>query len=281
MPELLRDNTHIHYQISGSGPPVVLLHSFLCSGAMWEPQLEPLSERYRVINFDLRGHGSSGPCNTPFDLDDLVADVLAVLDQLGIDRAVWAGLSIGGMIALRAALVAGPRVAGLLLLDTDAGSETSYKKFKYRFLVTLAGLLGTAPLMPLVVKMFFCKETRKNIPELVSTWHERFNDVPLQTVRSGVAALVRRDAILDRLGTVTTPALVIVGAEDQSLPPACSRKLADALGNAELLVVEKAGHLSNLEQPEVVTSAMLGYLDVNYQGSDNCRTRFRIKRSST
>jgi len=232
---------------------------------MWESQLEPLSERYRVINIDLRGHGSSGPCNAPFDLDDLVADVLAVLDRLEIDRAVWAGLSIGGMIALRAALAAGQRVAGLILFDTDAGSDTPYKTFKYRLLVVLAGLLGTAPLIPLVVGLFFCRETRNN-PALVSTWHERFNEAPLSTIRAGVAALVRRDAIFDRLAAINIPALVMVGAQDRSLPPACSRRLAVALIKADLQLNEKTGHLSNLEQPEVVTSAMLGYLDVNHQG---------------
>lgn len=262
MPELLRDNTRIHYQVIGCGPPIVLLHSFLCSGAMWEPQIEPLAKHYQVINIDLRGHGHSGPCNEPFELDDLVADVLAVLDQLKVDRAVWAGLSIGGMIALRAALVAEQRVAGLILLDTDAGSETPLNKIKYRILVVLAGLLGTAPLIPLVVGMFFGKETRNNNPELVRIWQNRFSEVPLPTIRAGVAALVRRTAIIDRLGSIDTPALVIFGAQDKSLPPACSRKLAAALGNAELQVVEKAGHLSNLEQPEVVTSAILGYLAV-------------------
>lgn len=261
MPEVQQGNTLIHYQVSGSGPPVVLLHSFLCSGAMWQPQLQPLSEHYQLINIDLRGHGGSGPCTEPFVLNELLVDALAVLDRLEIERAVWAGLSIGGMIALRAALNAGHRVAGLILLDSDAGCETRYKKLKYKMLVALAGLIGTAPLIPLVLKLFFCKETRRSKPELVRTWQQRMAAVPLATIRNGVAALIRRNTLLDRLGSVTAPALVIVGAEDASLPPSCSQRLAAALANAELLVIEQAGHLSNLEQPEQVTAAMLEYLD--------------------
>lgn len=103
MPKLERNGIPLSYEVSGSGPPVVLGHSFLCSGEMWTPQVGPLALGYQVINPDLRGHGNSGVVDAPFDLYDLVDDVLAVLDHLAIERAVWAGLSIGGMVALRAA----------------------------------------------------------------------------------------------------------------------------------------------------------------------------------
>ena len=104
MPSIERDCLKIHFEDLGSGPPVVLGHSFLCSGEMWSPQVPKLAERHRVINIDERGHGHSGKLSEPFDLYDMVDDVLAVLDHLGIKNAVWAGLSIGGMVALRAAL---------------------------------------------------------------------------------------------------------------------------------------------------------------------------------
>src|SRR2546427_1181560 len=88
----------IFFEDVGSGPAVVLVHGLLCSGMMWRGQVRPLSRRFRVINPDLRGHGQSGRVATPFSLYDVVADVFAVLDQLRIDRAVWCGLSIGGMV---------------------------------------------------------------------------------------------------------------------------------------------------------------------------------------
>ena len=127
MPKLETNGVRIHYEEVGAGPPVVLGHSFLCSGEMWRPQIEPLAERHRVINIDHRGHGRSGALTNPFDLYDMVGDVTAVLDHLEVERAIWAGLSIGGMVAMRAAIAVPERVAGLILVDTDADAETSYK----------------------------------------------------------------------------------------------------------------------------------------------------------
>jgi len=119
-----RNGATIYYEVTGSGPAIVLMHSFLCSGEMWGPQIEPLSAQYEVINIDMRGHGKSGPAETPFDLYDLVGDVVAVLDREGVDRACWAGLSIGGMIALRAALTAPDRVGALAQTPVWARSWT-------------------------------------------------------------------------------------------------------------------------------------------------------------
>lgn len=109
----------------GSGTPVVLCHSFLCSREMWAGQVPRLAAEYRVVNVDLRGHGESGLAREPFNLDDLVQDVLAVLDELEIPSPVWAGLSVGGMVALRAALHVPDRVRALILFDTDAGPRRS------------------------------------------------------------------------------------------------------------------------------------------------------------
>ena len=118
----------IFFEDVGEGPPIVLGHSFLCSGKMWREQVPVLATHYRALNLDFRGHGRSGEVTESFTLYDAVADVVAVLDELGIEKAVWCGLSIGGMVALRAALTCPERVDRLILLDTDAGSENPLKK---------------------------------------------------------------------------------------------------------------------------------------------------------
>jgi pimeloyl-ACP methyl ester carboxylesterase len=240
MPTIERDGLQIHFEDVGSGPPVVLGHSFLCSGEMWAPQVPALAERHRVINIDERGHGRSGNLTEPFDLYDMVADVVAVLDALEIERAVWAGLSIGGMVAMRAAITVPDRVAGLILVDTHAGPESPHKKLK---------------------------STRRRNPELVTAWRERFALVDVPSMLFGLRALVRRDSVIDRLRQVEAPSLVIVGDEDASLPVPCSRETADSLPNSSLVVVPESGHLSSLEQPKTVTEAMLRFLDeVHSQG---------------
>ncbi|WP_346839708.1 alpha/beta fold hydrolase [Microbulbifer sp. SAOS-129_SWC] len=254
------DSYQIHYTSSGNGPALVLLHSFLCDGDMWSEQLAPLAQHYRVINIDIRGHGQSSVADRPLDIYDLVKDVLAVLDQEGIDKATWAGLSIGGMIALRAALIAPERVERLLLLDTHAGTETRVKIFKYRLLVTLARLFGIRPLLPLVSKLMFGRHTLQEQPALVETWQQKFAAMPLVSIDQVCTALCRRDSLKARLGSISQPALVLVGEEDVSLPPPCSEALAQRLPNATLAIIPRAGHLSTLEQPEAVTAAMLDFL---------------------
>jgi pimeloyl-ACP methyl ester carboxylesterase len=261
LPKADSQGISIHFDESGSGPPVVLGHSFLCSGEMWAPQLPALSERFRVVNVDYRGHGRSERAEKPCSLYDLMADQLAVLDELGIERAVWAGLSIGGMVALRAALTAPERVAGLMLLDTHAGSELLYKRFKYRLMGFGVRAFGTKPLLPAILPLMFGKTTLETRPELVAEWTERFSGVDVPSILNVLIALTTRDSVIDRLGEIEAPALVVVGSEDRSLPPPFARQIAAGLPNGELVEVPAAGHLSTLEQPEVVTAAIVEFLE--------------------
>ncbi len=261
MPTIENHGIRIFFDDLGSGAPLVLGHSFLCSGDMWRPQLQQLAERARVINIDYRGHGGSGEFRERVTLYDLVADVLAVLDHLSIDRAVWAGLSIGGMVALRAALIAPERVSGLILLDTHAGPEKTYKRIKYLAMATAIRVLGIRAFLPAIVPLFFGQTTRKANPSLVAEWEMKFTAVHIPSTLRILDALRNRDSIVSRLSEIRVPALVIVGAEDKSLPPACSRQIAAGLPLSSLVVIPAAGHLSNLEQPEAVTAAMLGFLE--------------------
>ena len=261
MPAIENRGVRIHFEVLGSGPPLVLGHSFLCSGEMWEPQLPALAERARVINIDGRGHGRSGPADTQFTLYDMVSDALAVLDHLDIDRAVWAGLSIGGMVALRAALTAPERVAGLILLDTHAGTETTFKKLKYQVMALGVESFGIRPFLASVVAQLFGRTTRKTNPSLIAEWKTKISAVHVPSMRNTLDALGKRDSIVSRLAEIRMPSLVVVGAEDGALPPAYSKQIAEGLPEASLLVVPDCGHLSTLEQPQIVTVAMSSFLD--------------------
>jgi pimeloyl-ACP methyl ester carboxylesterase len=227
---------------------------------MWGPQLEPLAEHYQVLNLDLRGHGKSGRAIGPVGMYDLVEDVLAVLDREGVGRAVWAGLSIGGMVALRAALVAEDRVSGLILLDTHAGRETAFNKLRSSLMGSIVKAFGPRPLSPEIIRLFFSSDTRKTKRPLIDEWKERLASVHVPSMLQVMHALRKRDSVLDRLGEIKVPALVIVGKDDILLPPSYSNEIAAGLADASLVVVEKAGHLSSLEQPEAVTSAMVSFL---------------------
>jgi pimeloyl-ACP methyl ester carboxylesterase len=250
----------IFYEDSGAGSPVVLGHSFLCSGKMWREQVPALDAKFRVINPDLRGHGRSGHVTRPFSLYDALSDVIAVLDQLNIQRATWCGLSIGGMVALRAALTCPERVAGLILLDTDAGAETGLHKLKYRAMGAGASVLGLRPFLPPIARLMFGATTRRQNPMLVSEWKRQFASLHVPSLLRCLEALMRRDSLLGRLDQIGVPALVLVGEEDRSLPPPLSRRIHDRLRHSTFGLIPGAGHLSSLEQPAPVTDAITGFL---------------------
>jgi pimeloyl-ACP methyl ester carboxylesterase len=261
MPSIERDSVTIHFEDVGSGPAVVMGHSILCSGEMWMYQVPTLAERFRVINIDQRGHGHSVPATNSYELRDMVEDAFAVLDHLEIEGAVWAGLSMGGMVAMHAAVTEPDRVAALLLLDTHAGEETTFKKLKYRAMSIGAKAFGVRPFFPTVLPLLFGRTTLTENQNLVDEWKSRFEEIHVQSLARAVTALTRRPSIVRELRGVLCPSLVIVGEEDASLPPHLSREIADALPNASFVVIPEAGHLSALEKPEAVTDAMLRFLD--------------------
>jgi pimeloyl-ACP methyl ester carboxylesterase len=260
MGEVERRGLRIHYTDTGHGTPILLGHSFLCSGEMWEPQVDALSRVARVINVDFRGHGQSSHATDPYTLYDVLEDMLAVLDQLGIERAVWAGLSMGGMVAMRAALATPERVTGLIVLGSDAGVEGRLKLLRYRALGLVARLVGVHPIMPAVLKQMFGRTTLASRGELVTHWRERFGHVHVPSVLNGLGMLSGRDDLTRKLPRIEVPALVIVGEEDLALPPARSAAIAAGLANARLLTVAGAGHLVCLERPDLVTDEMVAFL---------------------
>ena len=250
----------IFFEDTGAGPPLILGHSFLCSGKMWREQVPVLAAKYRVINPDLRGHGRSGRVADPFSLYDAVSDVTTVLDELGIERATWCGLSIGGMVALRAALSCPDRVAGLVLLDTDAGRESVPHKLKYHAMGAGVRVLGLGPFLPSIARLMFGATTRRENPALVNEWKAECAALHVPSALRCLAALMQRDSLLGRLKEIGVPALVLVGEEDRSLPVALSRRIHDRLPNSAFEVISAAGHLSPLERPAQVTDAILRFL---------------------
>lgn len=254
------DGLEIFYEDTGTGPPVVLGHSFLCDGKMWREQVPALSKKFRVVNPDLRGHGCSGHVTRPFSIYDAVSDVLAVLDQLGIQSATWCGLSIGGMVALRAALNHPDRVSRLILLDTDARRETGLRKLEYRAMALGTRVAGIRLFLPPIARIMFGATTRRRNPSLVAEWTAEAATLHIPSILYCLGALMNRDSLLGRLDRIDVPALVLVGEQDHSLPPSRSGRIHCGLRHSTFGMIPAAGHLSALERPATVTDAMLAFL---------------------
>jgi 3-oxoadipate enol-lactonase len=249
------------YVVSGTGTPVVLLHAFPLDGRMWAPQVEALAGSYQLIVPDLRGFGAARDQAVGEASMDLLADDLArLLDARGLDRAVVCGLSLGGYVAFAFARRHGQRLSGLVLLDTRAGADgeqarTARLEMAERVLAEGNGFVAEA-----MVPRLLGETSRRERPELV----ERVTGMILDQDPRGIAGAQRgmaaRPDAHDLLGSIAVPTLVVTGEEDQVTGPEEGRALAAAIPGARFLLVERAGHLVNLEQPEPVDEALLDFL---------------------
>jgi 3-oxoadipate enol-lactonase len=237
-------------------PVVVLSNSLGATRGMWDPQVPALAERYRVVTYDTRGHGESSSPAGPYSLDDLVDDVLALLDRLGVRRAHVAGLSLGGMMALRLAAREPARVDRLVALATSAKPDP--QGFLDRAAAARSG--GTAPLAPTVVSRWLTPAYAAEHPDLVA----RLEAMIVAADDEGYALCCEVVAAVDLredLGRITAPTLVVSGAEDPALPPPHQHAIAEGIAGASLVSVSPGAHLPNLEQPLEVTGALLGHFD--------------------
>ena len=248
----------VSYTVDGAAdaPVVVLSNSLGATRGMWDPQVPALAERYRVVTYDTRGHGESPAPQGPYTLDDLVDDVVALLDEVGAERAHVAGLSLGGMIAMRLAVREPARVDRLALLCTSAKPDP--QPFLDRAVAVRAG--GTAPLAATVASRWVTPAYAAQHPDLVA----RLEGMIAGADDEGYAAcceVVAHVDLRDDLARITAPTLVVSGGEDPALPPEHQQLIADSIPGSELLTVSPGAHLANLEQPLPVTGALLGHFD--------------------
>lgn len=260
MPTIRSASANLFYEDTGTGPAVLLSHSWQCDGRQW-PQLPALAEAgYRVLNLDNRGHGRSGPHRQRFTMWDMADDLIAVLDDADVDDAVLVGLSVGGFAALRAGLRHASRVRALVLADTAAGRAA----WRGRAKVAALGRLSLTParnlVVEVVVKQLFGPTARRDQPEMVAEWRRRFRDQDPASMLVAIQSIMARDDVTSRLGEISVPTLVIVGEEDRDPGVMASASLAARIPAARLTVLPDTGHLAALEQPNAFESQLLQFL---------------------
>lgn len=260
MPYLKRDGAEIYYEISGDGPPVVLGHSLLCDGRMWEDVVPRLAEQYRVINVDFRGHRYSTSA-TDFSFDDLAADWLAIMDELGIERAALCGLSMGGMTAFCFSLRYPERVAGIIGIDTNGDAETWSNRVQYSIMAAIYRRFGMIGLIRnTTLKLMFGRSTLDQRPELAETFRERVEGHDKEQLTRAIRAVFSRPSYLPQLHTLSCPLMILIGEEDLATPMKYSQRLRRTVPGSVLHVIPRAGHLSAMEQPELIAKYALDFL---------------------
>jgi 3-oxoadipate enol-lactonase len=238
-------------------PVVVLSNSLGASRAMWDPQVPGLAERFRVITYDTRGHGLSPVPDGPYSIDDLVDDVVALLDRLGVERAHFAGLSLGGMTGMRLAAREPSRVEGLALLCTSAqlGPRDGWVER-----ARVARTDGPGALAPIVVGRWFTPEFAAAEPAVVARMESMIASQPGEGYAGCCEAIADMDLLAD-LPSISAPTLVISGWQDPATPPEHQQTIVDSIPDAELLTVSPGAHLANVEQALRITGALLGHFD--------------------
>ncbi|GAA1108668.1 3-oxoadipate enol-lactonase [Nocardioides dubius] len=236
---------------------VVLSNSLGATHTMWDAQLEALSARFRVVRYDTRGHGESPVPQGPYDIDDLADDVIALLDHLGVDRAHFVGLSLGGMTGMRLAARNPERLERLVVLCTGAHLEPSAAWHERAATVRAQ---GTEAVATAVVQRWFTTPYLAAHPERRAAAEAVVAATPAEGYAGCCEVIAAMDLRTD-LPRITAPTLAIAGADDPATPPPHLAAIADAVIDGRLLVVEHSAHLANAEQPETITPAIIEHLD--------------------
>ncbi|MGH3353233.1 MAG: 3-oxoadipate enol-lactonase [Nocardioides sp.] len=248
----------VHHLVSGpeDAPVVVLSNSLGSTMAMWDAQIEELSQHFRVVRYDTRGHGGSPVPQGPYEIDDLADDVVALLDSLGVQKAHFVGLSLGGMTGMRLAARDPERVDRLVLLCTGAKLDPSSAWHDRAATVREHGSPSVAEA---VVARWYTPAHLEANPEVKAAGEAMVAATPAEGYASCCEVIATMDLRPD-LPEISAPTLAIAGADDPATPPPHLEAIAESVQDGRVLVVPESAHLANAEQPQTITPAIIDHL---------------------
>lgn len=250
----------LHHEVHGpaDAPPLLLGGSLGTNLTMWEPQIEALSRDFRVIAFDQRGHGRSPAPPGPYSIADLGSDVVALLDTLGLERASYCGLSIGGMAGIWLGAMAPQRIDRLVLMCTSAHAVPRFKGTERAAAVRAAGT--PAVVADAVVAGWFTPAWAQQHPDRIAGFKAMLGATDAEGYAACCEAIVAMD-LRDALPQITPPTLVIAAADDPALPLDHQRLIAAAVPGSRLEVVADAAHIASAQQPERINELIRDHLE--------------------
>ena len=250
MPKINRDGIEIYYEVHGSGPPLLLTHGYSSTSAMWQGQIEALSKHHKLVLWDMRGHGQSDYPDDPRAYSEAltVADMAALLDEVGAHSAIVGGLSLGGYMSLAFYRAHPERVRALLIIDTGPGFKKDDAREAWN-----RRAHDTAE-----------RFEREGLAVLKSLSRERSSVSHRDAsglARAARGMLTQHDArVIEVLPSIKVPSLIVVGAEDAPFL-AASDYMAAKIPGAQKVVIPAAGHAVNIDQPQAFIDAVLPFLD--------------------
>jgi pimeloyl-ACP methyl ester carboxylesterase len=243
------------YSEHGEGPPIVLVHGFPLDNTVFENQLNDLSGKYRVITPDLLGFGKSGPPK-PFTMESMADELRTFLAKIDALPCVLGGLSMGGYVSLAFSRKYASDLRGLILIDTRAEGDTPEGKAARNEMIELARTLGSSAVAKKMMPKMLDGQMATRNPAVVTRLMKIMQSCPAETIQYALAAMRDRPDFTSDLPLMRKPVLVIVGHGDALTTPAMSQKMHEAIPGSKLIKISDAGHMSPMENPAGVSSAI-------------------------
>jgi len=258
------NNLTVSYSDHGpdDAPVIIFIHGFPLNKSMWNIQVEALKENYRVIAYDIRGHGNSDPGIDEFSIELFVIDLLRLMEKLKIEKSILCGLSLGGYIALNAVLKHPDRFDGLILNDTQCIADTpEIKENRCNAIISIKEK-GVEQYADEIIKKLFAQETFTKNKNVVDAVKEMIISTQKQSLCNTLHALAERKETCDQLSEINIPVLIMVGQEDKITPIAAAQQMHEKILNSKLEIIQQAGHLSNLENPTAFNTHLVNFLEL-------------------
>lgn len=255
------------YDDCGEGPALLLIHGFPLNRQMWQPQLLPLSGAgYRVIAPDLRGFGASDAPLDGYSMDGFADDLIALLDALKIERAVVGGMSMGGYILMNLLERYPERIGAACFIATKSSADDEAGRARRSAMAAEAERLGANPIIKIFAELLFASDTMQTRPELIARVTSWMRDTNPRALAGGLLAMRDRKDYTPLLPGFRQPSLVVAGAEDRAASPNAVELLIAGLPRCESRIIQQAGHMVNMEQPEAFNATLLEFLEVRTKG---------------
>jgi 3-oxoadipate enol-lactonase len=263
MPEVRVNHVILHYEEMGQGADtLVFSHSYLVDSSHFYPQMKALSDRYRCLAYDHRGHGRSEVTAGGYDMENLFADAVGFIEKMNCAPCHFIGLSTGGFIGLRIGIRRPDLLKTLILMDTSAEAEPKQNLGRYKILLFVVRWFGYRPAVGRVVPLFFGRKflndpARK---QEVADWRHRLMSNDRKAMVKFGKGIFARQSVYEQLDQIKTPTMMVVGAEDFPTPVGKAERIAQKIPGAKLVVIPDAGHLCTVDEPIAVTSAIQEFL---------------------
>ncbi len=244
-------------------PVVVFGHGLLFSGHMFRAQIERLQGSYRCVTIDWRGQGKSPAAADGYDMDTLFTDAAAIIEGLGVGAVHYVGLSMGGFVGMRLAARRPDLIRSLTLLDTSAGPEDADKIKQYRLLASIYRWVGMGPLEGKVKPLMFGPTFLAGDAAKagVDEWKTVLKGCDRVGMKKAIHGVCDRLPIVDELGAIPTPTLIVVGEDDVATPVHKAETIAAGIAGSTLKKVPHCGHSSTVEQPEALADLVEEFLN--------------------